>query len=131
MTGDEPVDGVRDQLVGDPGSPHHMLMEYGSGELGDRLVWLDGSIKPAIVNGPSDDAPQRCRDSSDETTLGGDEIVRAGGVVEQRDKHDTERTPVETKPQALEGIGEVDAQITDGRRRVIRGQHAVDGVEQQ
>ncbi len=131
MGGDEAVDGIRNQLVGDPGSPHHMLMEYWSGELSDCLVRLDGSIKPAIVNCPSDDASERCHDSSDEATLGGDEIVRADGVDEQRGKDGTEGTSVETKPQPLERGGEIDAEITHRRCSVIRGQHAVDSVEQQ
>ncbi len=131
MGGDETVDAIRNQLVGDPGSPHHMLMEYWSGELSDCLVWLDGSIEPAIVNCPIDDAPERCRDSSDEATLGGDEVVRAGGVVEQRGKDGPEGTSVETKPQPFERGGEIDAEITYRRGGVIRGQNAVDGVEQQ
>jgi hypothetical protein len=121
LGGDERVDGIRDQCVGNPGSPHYMLMEYWSGELGDCLVRLDGSIKPAIVNCPSDDASERCRDSSDEATLGGDEIVRAGGVVEQRGKDGTEGTSVETKAQALERGGEIDAEIPHRRRSVIWG----------
>ncbi len=66
----EGVHCASDEVVGDSGVHHHVLVEDGANKLGNGIIGLEKLFDAVIVNGLSDDAPQRRCDAGHKAALG-------------------------------------------------------------